>query len=97
MTDALALAFVESLDDAALERLAVRLGPTLVDAVVSRLGEREADRWMDARDAAGYLGLTVNALHKLTAARLVPFSQDVPGGKCWFLRSELDDWRRDGR
>ena len=25
-----------------------------------------------------------DALHKLTAAREIPFEQDVPGGKLWF-------------
>lgn len=52
------------------------------------------DRWMGTREAAAYLGLTPNALHKLTSSRTVPFHQDVPGGKCWFLKSELDAWRR---
>jgi hypothetical protein len=55
------------------------------------------DRWMDTKAAAAYLGYTsVSPLQKLTAMRRVPFSQDVAGGKCWFLRSELDSWRRDG-
>lgn len=52
------------------------------------------DGWMTTAEAAVYLGLTVAALHRLTAARTVPFEQDVPGGKCWFKRSDLDDWRR---
>ena len=42
--------------------------------------------------------MTPNALHKLTGPGAIPFAQDTPGGKCWFLRSELDAWRRgDGR
>ena len=91
----LAIALVEALDDAALDRLVERLGPRLVEAVAERIGARGEDRWLSTQEAADHLGLTPNALHKLTAARAVPFSQDAPGGKCWFLRSELDAWRHE--
>jgi excisionase family DNA binding protein len=56
----------------------------------------DADSWMGAPAAAEYLALTVNALHKLTAARVIPFHQDGRGCKLWFKRSELDEWRRSG-
>jgi excisionase family DNA binding protein len=92
----LAAALVDALDDAALERLLARLGPRLLELVAARLGDRGEDRWLSTREAAEYLGLTPNALHKLTAARVVPFSQEQAGGKLWFLRSELDAWRRGG-
>lgn len=52
--------------------------------------------WMTSREAATYLGLTLAALHRLTAARAIPFEQDVSGGKCWFTRADLDAWRRGG-
>ena len=52
--------------------------------------------WMTSREAAAYLGLTLAALHRFTAARAVPFQQDTPGGKCWFSRADLDAWRRGG-
>jgi len=52
------------------------------------------DRWLDTKGAADYLDITVNALHKLTAARAVPFSQDTPGGKMWFFTADLDAHRR---
>jgi len=55
-----------------------------------------ADSWMNTREAAAYLGLTLAALHRLTASRTVPFEQDAPGGKCWFSRADLDNWRRRG-
>jgi hypothetical protein len=55
-----------------------------------------ADGWMDAHTAADYLGLSVNSLHKLTAARAIPLEQDGPGCKLWFARSDLDRWRRGG-
>lgn len=84
--------------------LALAVPPQLVEVIAQRVAELMAerieppaeDRWMSTRNAAAYLGLTPNALHKLTAAREVPFAQDAPGGKCWFLRSELDAWRRNG-
>ena len=51
---------------------------------------------MDARGAADYLGYrSVEPIHKLTAAREIPFSQDSPNGKCWFQRSQLDAWRHE--
>lgn len=56
-------------------------------------GERREDGWLTARDAAAYLGLSVHALHRLTAERAVPFHQDGAGHKLWFKRSELDQWR----
>lgn len=71
----------------------------LASALASYLPQPSAadeDRWLSTREAALYLGLSVNALHRLTAARAVPFEQDVAGGKCWFLRSELNAWRRAG-
>jgi hypothetical protein len=79
-------------DPEALAELADALAPHLRDPT------RESDRWMDAKAAADHLGLpSVNALHKLTAARLIPFEQEVRGGKCWFRRSELDAWRHRNR
>jgi hypothetical protein len=57
---------------------------------------RRHDDWLDAKRAAAHIGVTVNALHKLTAARSIPFEQDGPGCKCWFRRSDLDQWRRGG-
>jgi len=86
----LARALLAELDGEALRELAELLRPLLT------LEQADDDRWMGTRDAAAYLGLTPNALHKLTAAREIPFSQDTAGGKCWFLRSELDAWRRAG-
>lgn len=79
-------------DPEALAELAEALAPHLRETTP------EPDHWMDARAAAEYLGLpSVNALHKLTAARLIPFEQDARGGKCWFKRSELDAWRHRNR
>jgi hypothetical protein len=87
----LAVALVESIDDAALQRLAERLSP-----YTDRRTRALEDRWLSAKDAAAHLGISVHALHKLTAAREVPFEQDGPGCKLWFRRAELDRWRQRG-
>lgn len=80
-----------TLDDAALERLAElvveRLAPTLA-------ASQTADCWLTTSEAAEYLGLPSSSqLHKMSAARAVPFHQDRPGGRLYFKRSELDRWR----
>lgn len=92
--DTALLALVEGADDATLARIAERLRPWLAPVDVE-----EPDRWMDTGEAACYLGMSRNALHKLTARRGsngVPFEQEAPRGKCWFRRSDLDRWRRGG-
>jgi excisionase family DNA binding protein len=85
----LASALIAQFDDDALAELAERLAPFLPQPTTP-----ESDRWLGTREAAEYLGLTANALHKLTAARAIPFQQDGPGARCWFRREELDAWRR---
>ena len=89
MSARLAAALLAELDDDALAELAARLAPFLPQPAAAH-----EDRWLSTREAALYLGLSVNALHRLTAARAVPFEQDAPGGKCWFKRSQLDAARR---
>jgi len=88
------ISLVLALDDAALDRLAELLGPRLQ----RRLGSAEPrdDGWLDSRRAAAYLGLTPAALYRRTAERTVPFEQSVPGGKLWFRRDLLDQWRARG-
>lgn len=73
--------------DGIAERVADRLAAVLVNA------GGNPDRWMTTAEAAAYLGMTPNALHKLTSARKIPFEQEQRGGKCWFKASELDAWR----
>ena len=85
---ALARALLDELDDEALDALADRLAHRLRPAAPA------PDGWLDAKRAAAFLGITANALHKLTAARVIPFEQEGPGCKLWFRRSELDGWRR---
>jgi Helix-turn-helix domain len=83
------MVFPAELLNALAERLAPRVAALLRE-------DADADQWLDSGQAADYLGMTRNALHKLTSARLVPFEQDGPGCKLHFRRSELDRWRRGG-
>lgn len=86
---------VNDLDETVLHALAERLVPILLGKLERQTVE--PDRWLDTADAAAYLGLSVNALRKRTAARSIPFEQDAPGGKCWFRRADLDNWRHGGQ
>ena len=88
----LATALLEALDDDALDRLAERLAPRLAGSLAAGAAP-EPDRWLTTREA-GYIGHSTTALHKLTAARAIPFSQDGPGARCYFRRSDLDAWMR---
>ena len=70
----------------------VEFPESVLEELVSRIKQR-----VNAREAASYLGYgSVSPLHKLTAGRRIPFTQDVEGGKLWFQRSELDNRRRSG-
>jgi excisionase family DNA binding protein len=95
---ALGVALIGELDDAALEALIARLPDSALDALAQRLASRltvgAPDRWLSTHEAAAYLGITANALHKLTARRAIEFEQAKPGAKCWFRKSDLDAWRR---
>jgi hypothetical protein len=90
----LAASIVASLDDLALDALADLLAPKL--EVRLKPAQAAEDGWFDAKRAATYLGLSVNALHKLTAERAIPFAQEGPGCKLYFSRSDLDAWRTYG-
>jgi excisionase family DNA binding protein len=79
-------------DPAARTRLAEIIAPVLR----SELGgiDSDDDRWLTAREAAAYVGLSVQALYRHTSARTIPFEQTETGGKMWFKRADLDRWRR---
>jgi excisionase family DNA binding protein len=83
-------ALLDQLGPDDLEQLAERLAPFLRPAPAPA-----EDGWLTTKQAAGYLGITANALHKLTAERSIPFSQSAPGARCFFRRSDLDEWRRE--
>jgi excisionase family DNA binding protein len=88
---ALARALLDELGLDDLAELAQRLAPYLPAPA-----QPTEDRWLSTAEAAAYLAMTPNALHKLTARRCIPFEQDKPGAKCWFRRSDLDAWRAGG-
>lgn len=90
--DTLLLALLERCaeDRALRERARLALG-------LDGCAETAKDGWMDTKKTSAYLGLPLSTLHRLTAARTIPFEQDGPGCKCWFKRSELDEWRRRGQ
>jgi hypothetical protein len=78
-----------------LETFAEALAPRLEQLLVSEPDEE--DCWMDSEQAAVHLGMTKNAIYKLTSGRQIPFQQEGPGCKLFFRRSELDRWRRGER
>lgn len=88
MSAELARAIVASLDDQALDELALLLGPRIADRLAPAPGG-----WLESKTAAEYLGISVDALHRLTAARALTFSQERPNAKCFFRRSDLDAYR----
>jgi len=71
--------------------VAERLAPYLPQAVA----EPNTTGWLDFEGALQYLGMKKGTLYKLTSARTIPFHQDGPGCKLWFLRSDLDQWRQN--
>lgn len=87
----LAAALLADLEPPDLDRLAELLAPRILARAAPHPPD---DGWLNSKQAADYLGLSVTSLHKLTAARAIPFEQDAPGAKCWFKRSDMDAWRR---
>jgi len=79
-----------NLDAATVDRLAVAIALKVAELLPDRI----EDRWFDSAEAADYLRLPLSQLRKLSAADLIPAHQDTPGGRLYFLRSELDEWRR---
>jgi excisionase family DNA binding protein len=88
-----AIAAVIAGDEMGLRRLAELLAPYLPGAEPPPV----PDRWLTTREAADYAGTSPNVLHKAMAARAIHFEQDVPGGKAWFRREDVDAWRRRER
>ncbi len=80
-----------------LVRLETETIDLLAEAVAAKvsalLPARYEDRWLDSGEAAEYLCIPLSQLRKLSAAGSIPAHQDTPGGRLYFLRSELDAWR----
>ena len=86
----LARALLDQLGPEDLAELAQRLAPYLQAPAASE------DGWMNAKQTADYLGISIHALHRLTSERRIPFTQERPGARCYFRRAELDEWRGGG-
>ena len=86
----------ESAVDGLLDLLANRIA----DAVTARLDpggpQHRTAEWLDTREAASYLGVHRDTLRRFASERAIPFEQDGPGCKLFFLRDDLDAWRRGG-
>jgi excisionase family DNA binding protein len=65
----------------------------LAAQIAAHLQDPEPDRWLNAREAAAYLGMHVDTLRRLAAQRRIPSVQEGPGCKRHFKRSELDAYR----
>lgn len=46
------------------------------------------------REAAEYLGLSLNQINYMIAVRQIPFVRISPR-KSWFIKEELDEWKAD--
>lgn len=85
---------LDALIDQLAERVAERLGAATEPSRTDQPSGR--DEWLDSRHAADYLGVHRDTLRKLAAERAIPSEQDGPGCKLYFLRSDLEAWRRTG-
>jgi len=84
---------------AVLDELITAIADRIADAVAARIAQVPGDvvpEWLDSRGAADYLGLHPDTVRKLAAERAIPTEQDGPGCKLFFLRQDLDEWRRAG-
>lgn len=71
----------------------------LAERILERLEQRHASTadppaspWLTFAQACAYLGLSRNALYKLTAARAIPCRKKQGGQGLRFHRDELDQW-----
>ena len=71
-----------------------RFRDEVVERVKAEIGLSLHDGYMTTKEAAAYLRTSENTLHKMTSARTIPFHQSKPGGRCYFTRAELDEWRK---
>ena len=92
VSDALAQAVLDALDDDALEQLAERLAPRIASRVAGQPGDAE-DGYMAPDAAARYLGVKRKRIYDLTSSRaLEPDGRD--GRTPLFTRATLDAYAR---
>lgn len=80
----------------AIEALADAVADRVVERVLNQI-ESNSTGWLDSAGAAEYLGIGKGAVHKLTSAREIAFVQEVEGGRCFFKRADLDEYREQFR
>lgn len=86
-------------EGAVLDELITALADRIADAIAARIAQSPAEvmpEWLDSRGAAEYLGLHPDTVRKLAAERAIPTEQDGPRCQQFFLRRDLDEWRRAG-
>lgn len=80
-----------------LDELLGQLADLVADKLAARLAGPQvdcADKWLDTRRAADYLGIHRDSLRRLAAAKEIPSEQSGAGCKLFFRRLDLDEWRR---
>jgi len=90
---------IDAGERAVVDDLITAIAERIADAVAARIGRAPTEvlpEWLDSRGAAEYLGLHPDTIRKLAAERAIPAEQDAPGCKLFFLRQDLDEWRRAG-
>src|SRR5689334_16585640 len=82
-----------SIDGNQLKELAVLIAELV--AVELRVSADERTPWLTTKQAAEYLCLSADGIHRLTGAGVIPHVKI--SGRCLFNRYELDDWLRAHR
>jgi excisionase family DNA binding protein len=70
---------------------------TSIRKVLSENQTVKTDRyeWFNIHQASSFLGLAVQTIYQKVCELEIPFHKK--GKKLWFLKSELDQWLKDGR
>jgi excisionase family DNA binding protein len=77
-----------------------RFRDTALTAIAAALDSNHRDdpepspEWMNVNTAARYLDVSTERVRKLVARREIPFTQEAPGCRVFFSRSDLDAWMR---
>jgi excisionase family DNA binding protein len=82
-----------------LDQILDQLAARVADQITARLAAVDkppADRWLDSRGAADYLGISRDTVRRLAAEGSLSTEQAGANCKLFFRRSDLDSWRRNG-
>lgn len=79
-----------------VERFREELRAEIRDEVRAEVQAAAWPEWMSITTAARYLDCTPERIRKLVARRAIPFSQDGPGCRIFFSKTDLDQWMRGG-